>query len=145
PNFLEKSFAIFTAGGEPLGALESVLLALGEKTTETKVKFNWRPIPGSALAISAIGNERLRRFVDLVSKFTADEGQAFLELIDLVLRKTAGRVPPEDPAMAVLLGRPLAVVYASLALELNGLPAGYWKTDGVWKFETEGFEKLRIP
>lgn len=47
--------------------------------------------------------------------------------------------------MAVLLGRPLALVQASLSLELQGLPAGYWKTDGAWTFETEDFEKLRVP
>jgi hypothetical protein len=144
PNFLEKSFAVFSAGGEPLGALESVLLALGKKTIESKVKFNWHPIPGSTLEIEKIGNSRLQRFVKLVTAFTADEGQAFLELVDLVLRRTEGRVPADDPAMAVLLGRPLALVHASLGLELQGLPVGYWD-DQKWKFVTEGFEKLRVP
>ncbi|MGH8222612.1 MAG: hypothetical protein ACREQZ_06530 [Woeseiaceae bacterium] len=146
PNFLDKSFIIFSAQGEPLGALESVLPALGEKTISSKVTFNWRPIPGSTLAISGIGNEWLRRFLDLVTQFSADEGQAFLELIDLVLRKTDGRLPPEDAAMTVLLGRPLALVRASVALELQGLPAGYWNThQTAWKFETEGFEKVQVP
>lgn len=142
PNFLEKSFAVFSAKGEPLGALQSVLPALGEKTINSRVTFKWRPIPGSTLQIA---NERLKRFVQLASDFSADEGQAFLELVELVLRKTEGRLPPEDPAMAVLLGRPLALVHASLGLELQGLPAGYWKTDGAWTFETEDFEKLRVP
>jgi len=153
PNFLDKSFAVFSAGGEPLGALESLLPVLGEKTTtwhenngELNVKFKWRPIPGSTLKIEEIGNLRLRRFVDLVKKFSPDEGQAFLELVELVLRRTEGRVPAEDPALAVLLGRPLALVHASLGLELQGLPAGYWNTDvEPWTFETEGFEKLRVP
>ena len=145
-NFLDKSFVVFSAQGEPLGALESVLPALGEKTISSKMTFNWRPIPGSTLDIGGIGNERLRRFLDLVTRFSADEGQAFLELIDLVLRKTDARVPPEDAAMTVLLGRPLALVHASIALELQGLPAGYWNTGQMpWKFETEGFEKLQIP
>lgn len=144
-NFLEKSFAVFSANGAPLGALESVLPALGGKTINSKVTFKWRPIPGSTLAIEGIGNERLRRFVGLVTRFTADEGQVFLELVDLVLRRTEARIPAEESARAVLLGRPLALVHASLGLEVQGLPAGYWKTDGVWKFETEAFEKLRVP
>ena len=145
-NFLEKSFAVFSASGAPLGALESVLPALGEKTIKSNVTFHWRPIPGSTLAVEKIGNKRLRNFVGLVTTFTADEGQAFLELVDLVLRRTEARVPAEDPAMAVLLGRPLALVQASLDLEIQGLPAGYWKTDGdALKFETEDFEKLSVP
>jgi len=144
-NFLEKSFAVFSATGEPLGALQSVLPALGEKTIDSKVTFTWRPIPGSTLLISGISNERLRRFVTLAADFRPDERQAFLELVDLVLRKTEARLPPEDPSTAVLLGRPLALVHASLGLEVQGLPAGYWKTDGAWTFETEGFEKLRVP
>jgi hypothetical protein len=145
-NFLEKSFTVFSAGGAPLGALESVLPALGKKTIEeSEVQFKWRPIPGSTLAIEEIGNARLRRFVKLVTDFSADEGQVFLELVDLVLRRTDGRVPAEDPAMAVLLGRPLALAQASLGLEVQGLPVGYWQTDDQLKFVTEGFEKLRVP
>jgi hypothetical protein len=143
PNFLEKSFALFSAKGEPLGALESVLPALGEKTIRSPVTLAWRPIPGSSLGINDIVNERFRRFVELVANFTADEGQAFLELIELVLRKTEARLPPEDPAMAVLLGRPLALVHVSLDLELRGLPAGYWNSN--WKFDTEGLERLQVP
>lgn len=153
PNFLDKSLAVFSASGEPLGALESMLPALGEKSmkwvddnTKLNVTFNWRAIPGSVLKVEEIGNQRLRRFIELVRNFTADEGQAFLELVDLVLRRTDGRIPAEDPAMGVLLGRPLALAHASLGLELYGLPAGYWTVDGAaWKFETEGFEKLRVP
>jgi hypothetical protein len=143
PNFLEKSFALFSAKGDPLGALESVLPALGEKTIRSPVTFAWRPIPGSSLGINDIVNERLRRFVELVANFTADEGQAFLELVELVLRKTEARLPPEDPALAVLLGRPLALVQASLELELRGLSAGYWNSN--WKFDTEGLERLQVP
>lgn len=145
PNFLEKSFAVFSAKGEPLGALESVLPALGEKTIRSPVTFTWRPRPGSTLQISGLPNERLKRFVQLATDFTADEGQAFLEMVELVLHKTEARLPPEDPALAVLLGRPLALVHASLDFELQGLPAGYWKTDGPWMFETEGLETLRVP
>ncbi len=144
-NFLEKSFTVFSAKGEPLGTLQSVLPALGKKTIDSKVTFKWHPTPGTDLKPEKIVNNQLQRFVLIAAAFTADEGQAFLELVDLVLRKTEAGLPPEDPAMAVLLGRPLALVHASLALEIQGLPAGYWKTDGEWKFETEGFEKLRVP
>jgi hypothetical protein len=145
PNFLEKSFAVFSASGAPLGALESVLPALGEKTIQSKIKFNWRPAPGSSLGISEIADKPLGNFLELISKFSADEGQAFLELVELVLRKTEERLPPEDPGLAVLLGRPLALVQASIGLELDGLPNGYWTTGDSWKFETQNFENLQVP
>ena len=144
-NFLDKSFAVFSASGKALGALESVLPELGAKTIDSKVTFNWQAAPGTALKINDISDARLRRFLNLATKFNADEGQMFLELVDLVLRKTEGRVPVDDPAMAILLGRPLALVHASLGLEVEGLPAGYWKTDGAWTYTTEGFERLRVP
>jgi hypothetical protein len=146
PNFLDKSFTVFDASGAPLGSLESVLTAFGKKTKDSELNFNWRPTPGSTRAIDKIPNERLRRFITLISKLKPDEGQHFLELVDLVLRKTDERLPPEDPALAVLLGRPLALVHAALGLEMQGLPAGYWnlKTD-PWKFETDGSENLRVP
>jgi hypothetical protein len=48
--------------------------------------------------------------------------------------------------MAVLLGRPLALVQASLGLEVDGLPAGYWQTEAQkLTFKTDGWEKLRVP
>ena len=87
----------------------------------------------------------MQRFVTLVAGFSEGPWLEFLELVELVLRKTDGRVPPEDPALAVLLGRPLALVHASLRLELQGLPTGYWTTGKDLKFVTEDFEKLRVP
>jgi hypothetical protein len=142
PNFLEKSFAVFSAGGAPLGSLESLLKAEGEKTIHSPVEFKWRAAPGSALAIA---NPYLQKQIDSIAAFSADEGQVFLELVDLVLRKSEEQRPAEDPRLSVLLGRPLAVVQASLGLELQGLPAGYWKTEDQWEFKTEGFEHLRVP
>jgi hypothetical protein len=121
PNFLEKNFSVFSESGSPLGLLR------GKDGT------------------GAIGSKRLQRFVTLVAGFSEGEWLEFLELVEVVLRKTDGRVPPEDPALAVLLGRPLALVHASLRLELRGLPAGYWTKGNDSKFVTEDFEKLRVP
>ena len=130
--------------GEPLG-LQSVLPAFGKKTIDSKLTFAWRPEPGSALGISAI-RCTAAALREAGRRLSADEGPAFLELVDLVLRKTDGRVPAEDPAMTVLLGRPLALVHASLGLEVEGLPAGYWQTDNQQNliFGTEDCEKLRV-
>jgi hypothetical protein len=148
PNYLDKGFDVFSAQGRPLGMLHSALSALGEKNFTSPMKFTWQAIPGSSLEVSGITaiNPHLANFVDLITKFSITEGQAFGELVELLARKSDGRVPPEDPTMAVLLGRPLALVRASLALELYGAPAGYWEfRDRDWRFNTEGVEKLRVP
>jgi hypothetical protein len=148
PNFLDKGFDVFSAEGRPLGMLHSALSALGEKNFNSPMKFTWQAIPGSSLEVSGIAaiNRHLANFVDLVTQFSITEGQAFGELVELLARKSDGRVPPEDPTMAVLLGRPLALVRASLALELYGAPAGYWEfNNSNWDFKTEGVEKLRVP
>jgi hypothetical protein len=149
PNFLDRSFSVFDASGVPLGALESVLNAFGEKTSESKVKFRWRSAPGSDVKPAGIANSYLRSLVTLIvsDQFTVDEGRAFLELVEIILRKREERRPLDNPRLAVLLGRPLALVQVSLKFELQGLPAGYFKTVTPWKwlFETDGLESLRVP
>ncbi|MGA8598566.1 MAG: hypothetical protein WB676_27930 [Bryobacteraceae bacterium] len=157
PNFLDRSFSVFDASGVPLGALESVLNAFGEKTSESEVKFRWRSAPGSDVKPAGIANSHLRRLVTLIASdvaqlgklegdnhFTVDEGRAFLELVEIILRKREERRPLDNPRLAVLLGRPLALLQVSLKFELQGLPAGYFKTVSPWRFETDGLEGLRV-
>jgi hypothetical protein len=119
PNYLEQNFAVFSAVGEPLGLLHD----------------------------ASSRNQQLNRFLNLVKSFlskeSGEEWTAFCNLVESVLRKPEGRIPPKDPTSAVLLGRPLALVRASLSLELHGLPIGYWTQD--LQFVTEDFENLRVP
>ena len=124
PNYLQKSFDIFAFDGAALGTLESVLPSPGKKTIQSRVTFKWRPKPGTTLLAGNIADEVLRQFVLLLTEFSADEGQAFLELSDFVLASTVDRPTGEDPSLGVLVGRPLAVVRAQLSLELFGLPHG---------------------
>jgi hypothetical protein len=150
-NYLEKSFAVFSASGKPLGALESKQPALQGKIDnpadkKNKTKFQWRPTPGSSLKVAEIKNPALQRFVILAENLSLVDGDALLELLERVLMRTEGRVPAEDPAVSVLLGRPLALAQASLGLELDGPPAGYWWIDGKeLKFATGDWWKLKVP
>jgi len=119
PNYLEQNFAVFSACGEPLGFLQNYG------------------------AVARSGNPQLNRFLNLLNAFLPAEWTAFCALVESVLRKTGERIPPKDPMLAVLLGRPLALVRACLGFEFRGLPAGYW-TDQM-QFVTEDFERLRVP
>jgi hypothetical protein len=113
--------------------------------------FEWRPIPGSTLEAADIANQQLRDFVELARKLSGSEGDALLELVGLVRGKVDSMVSTEDPALAVLFGRPLALARAALGLEFDGLPAGYWhpvkdsNNKWKWTFISGGIEKLRVP
>src|SRR4029077_6100029 len=53
--------------------------------------------------------------------------------------------PEDDPLLSLLLGRPLALVRATLELELAGLPASDQGLQSIGNFDTKGFPKLKFP
>lgn len=128
PNHLDRSVAVYDTAGIPLG--EFLVLA---QTSGTKV-VRWLPAPQSPITItdpSQIANVHLR---DAVSAFCGTSGgipaadrvaafQAFYAAID----ETLGMVEPlggqGDRDLAVLIGRPLALVRAQVQFELYGRPS----------------------
>jgi hypothetical protein len=134
PNHLEKSLMIYAAAGKPLGALQQKL-GLGAGTSQRA--FYWVDVPGGNNEMASgpgldeqlktierrIDNIHLRYFCSWISRLSADAGAKFLELLSESIAFTDQRVPDEDPGIAVLLGRPLALVRASLRFEIPGLPA----------------------
>jgi len=108
-NRFDKSLAVHAASGALLGAI-----ALD--------KARWRPAPGSLFpsSVDEIDDAHLRSLVAWIMgadrDAMADQIEGSLEWIE-----------PEDfahlPTAAFLVGRPLAIVRATLWLELRGLPA----------------------
>jgi hypothetical protein len=80
-------------------------------------------------------------------------GNYFSNCIDTAMASADERVPEEDPGIAVLVGRPLALVRANLQFETAGLPAhrpglrsDSAGTEGVEDIlDTSGFEKVKWP
>jgi hypothetical protein len=118
-NHLDTSLMIYDAAGDPLGSLN----ARGDL---------WRGAPGNDATYGqppekalAGANPHLRNFVLGIHHNL--RGRDFL--VDLLgtIDRAAGAIIPSgyrhDHALSLLIGRPLALVRASLDLELQGLPA----------------------
>jgi hypothetical protein len=130
PNHLDKGLTIYDAGGNALGEL---VLTGGLSNR----RLRWEPIPNSPAPVGTppdIANQHLRGFVEgLLAQ--ADGGQSFLDLLS-VIDQTLWTIDPlggrADQSLSVLIGRPLALVRASLKLELRGNPVydQGWATTG---------------
>jgi hypothetical protein len=152
PNHLEKSFMIYAANGKPLGALQRKLGQLAG--TSEKTAFYWVDVPGgisSERQEAIIVNQHLRYFCKWALSLSPDMGGVFATLLSDAIASMDQRVPDENPGVSVLVGRPLALVRASLQFEIAGLPAhrpelradkGINVADLI---ETNDFQKVKWP
>lgn len=111
PNNLDKSLMIYDNKGIALGSIDRLA--------------KWEPAPGEkpVRTVKGIANPHLRKMVSYLSK----RRPAFLDKFIDVLDKALENIEPENytkhQSLALLMGQPLAVVRASLNLELKGQPA----------------------
>ena len=146
PNNLDDSLAVYDARGEALGSL----------AIDPSDEDPWIPAPGSSAARSEndILNPYLQQVVTwLLRNIRKDKefGPAFLDALDSALEN----IDPENFAqhqdLALLMGRPLAIVRAALNLSVQGLPA----VDQGWdafrqdlrrtQRDDDGFSGVRFP
>ena len=127
PNHLDRAIAVYDARGKPLGEL--VVLA----QTGGSPAVRWLPAPKSPIAITdpaQIENPHLR---DACTAFTAATGGipvadrvAAFRALYASIDETLGMIDPAggqgDADLAVLIGRPLALVRAQVQFELGGAP-----------------------
>ena len=148
PNHMEHSLGIYSATGQPLGAFQQRLKRVaGDKA------FYWVPFPAEKRGKDGPPHDdALGAFCDWVGGLEAETGDTFSALLDKSIQATDQRVPEEDPGISVLVGRPLALVRASLRLESPGLPAhspeltGPVQPNALEKaIVTRGFEKVKWP
>ncbi|MFI0960703.1 hypothetical protein ACH4S8_04710 [Streptomyces sp. NPDC021080] len=153
-NHLDGSVAVHAADGSALGAVYA-LPGDPEPTGgsgATTVPALWQPAPGRApVPVDGIGNPHLRAVVARLRGSGPDGVAAFLGTLDEAL----AAVEPEDYALhrnrALLVSRPVAVVRATVSLELAGRPALHqdWnvfrqdlRRGGC---ESNGFTRVRFP
>jgi hypothetical protein len=126
PNHLDQALMAFDATGAAIGELA---IGIGKDGDPLVV---WRAAPGTQYptwsAISAI--PQFGPFLQLLFSGTADELTATLAAIDETLWTTAPVGTAFDRNLAVLAGRPLALVRARLAFELEGEPIA----DPSWQY-----------
>jgi hypothetical protein len=150
PNHLDNNLTFYDGSGRPLGALQKILRVAGVGGHGGRPKsdmraFFWVPMPGTNFQPAEIHNPHLKEFVRWLRDIDADTGNAFWRLLDEALARSDPGEPEDDPILALLLGRPLALVRAELALELAEPPATHQGMDSIGTFETKGFTKIKFP
>ncbi|MDJ0589050.1 MAG: hypothetical protein QNJ72_03515 [Pleurocapsa sp. MO_226.B13] len=118
PNNLNGSLMIYDNAGQALGSIN--------------INGEWDDAPGNTpLATTTIDRQEIPNIanihLDKMVKTIITLGQDFVANFNLCLNNALNNIDPENFAqnqsLALLMGRPIAVVRASLNLELQGLPA----------------------
>ncbi len=110
PNNLDDSLMVYDNAGRPLGSINQ--------------QCQWAPAPGApAGAIAEIGNLHLKTLVTYLINQGQDYFDDFLTALESALENIDPESIAQHEALALLMGRPIAVVRAALNLELRGRPA----------------------
>ena len=130
PNHLDRSLALYGPDGSPWGEFFLSQRHRPERPTEPVYVPVWQSDPVNPAAprqIADIPNVYVRRMLETLrrrSESDAGSGfRAFLRSIDETLWTINPRGQRQDQDLAVLVGRPLAIVRVELALKLRGLPS----------------------
>jgi hypothetical protein len=117
PNRLDRNLTFYRADGTPLGAFQE---RFGLKPGTGGKYFYWVDFPADSK--STLVNGHLGQFKDFIASLDLDAGESFMNLIEEANRANRQKVPDEDRSASLLVGRPLALVRATLKLDIFGLP-----------------------
>lgn len=138
PNNLDSSLAIYNHQGRSLGSID-----LGG---------NWRNAPGVELSRDGNGyplldNHHLRKLVHYLLGQGISFQQQFLSTVDNALAAIDPESFASHTSLALLVGRPMAIVRASFSLEVKGLPAcdPTVPVKSGAEFPCYGFTEVKIP
>lgn len=111
PNLLDQSVEIYAADGQALGLIDR--------------RGHWQMAPANTKPASpdAIEQPILRQTVQRLIAAGSDFLQAWLDGIEQAAQTIAPEQATQHNQLALLIGHPLALVQASLDVELQGLPA----------------------
>lgn len=148
PDFIDNTLEIYDAAGHSLGEIE--IHQAGEE--------RWRSAPQTTHTLESIENPYLKRVLKTLCGGDDTDSTAtdrFLEEFIQALRTAWENIEPEDvdrdPAIALIMGQPIAVVRATLNLQLQGRPAinqdwSVFRQDlERTERETNQFEQVRFP
>jgi hypothetical protein len=175
PNLLDAGLMIYDAQGHALGALQAVKRKSWESGVGGFQKeiegFHWVGLPGNSSVsfrelskrkndlsdarvihdLQAFVNPDLRAFVEGLLSIGSASGEAFGDLLESISHVASGggngEISGRDANLALLIGKPLALVRASISLELDGGPArsqGWNESQKTWEDQTRGIAGLEI-
>jgi len=111
-NHLDNSLFYYAGDGRGLGYMQ----------VEANARVRWRPTPGDpepVIRLEQIENAHLRKMV----AFFLGGSAAYFSQFLADLKAAQERIEPEQSGDPLPIGQPLALVRATLSLELQGLPA----------------------
>lgn len=128
PNHLTRGLYLYNAAGRPLGSL-----FIGGDDASAAKKVIWQGAPGNDADIDqtieqdvvlAAADARIRALALQLGLHTSiKDFQAFYHAVDTAYAAVDPGDATSDAGVAVLIGRPVAVVQASLRLDLQGPPS----------------------
>ncbi len=106
PNHLDHSLMVYDGAGIPQGSISN--------------DCSWLPAPGRAAIEKTKLAPHLKELVTHLTGLKKEDLGAFFTSIETALDNVNPASAPQHDALALLLGRPIAVVRAQLKLELRG-------------------------
>lgn len=111
PNNFDSNLEFYDTHGQALGLIDQA--------------GTWRPTPGKTTSFNTQGyptNPHLNKVVHYLLERGRDFQQEFISTLINSLDNIAPENFAEHPSLALLIGRPIAVVRATFNLEVQGLP-----------------------
>jgi hypothetical protein len=121
PDHLSVGFFIYTAQGDPLGSL--TLSADGNRIIWQATPGDQDTIDADLQTVMAYQNPHLSDVALALGDSTPPRFRAFWQAADAAVTQIAVSAPASQAGLAALVGRPLALVQASLRLERLGFAA----------------------
>jgi hypothetical protein len=174
PNLLDAGLMIYDAQGHALGALQAVRRKSWERGVgvfrdaiegfhlvgvpgDPSFSFGGRSAPRTDsdgqndLLSDARVNPDLKAFVEGLLAINSQIGEAFADLLESISQAASGTGnggnSEQNAGLALLIGKPLALVRASISLELDGGPArsqGWDESKRTLEEQTGGIAGLKI-
>lgn len=115
PNSLDQRLMIYDNAGKPLGSIYD--------SEDKSAPRKWTAAPGTATLPHQVENGYLRALTLALLRPGGQSIGDFIDRIETALENIDPDNYRQHASLAFLVGRPMAVVRASLNLELQGLPA----------------------
>lgn len=148
PNNLDNSLVFYDADG----AVQGQLYAETSSQDATQARWNQPPGGRSGVAfVKDIANPHLRQVVTRIQAGGSTFVNDFLTTVDTALDNIEPDSSAQHQSLAVLMGRPLAIVRAAVQMSLKGQPAIEESWDaliadmGRQSRETNRFENVQWP
>jgi hypothetical protein len=145
PNHVDGSLAIYDQAGRPLGILLREHTGSGPAVGWQSAPGDDRTVDQDLATVMAYQNPQLRDFVTALGTGSADFFAAMWQAIDSAGNTIEPGPVPTNSDLAVLVGRPVALVQVAVRLELQGAPRLDPSFDNLGNDSDAGLTGIEFP